>query len=123
MLSNGAALKFNAVTVETGILATSDPFIIKEIDAMIAQQRGGVFRIGQAEYEELKKNRISTQPWREEVGHGGYEVNRQSQRSEQPNPGMDGRAQATAQALAASSASPPVAADIPSPMFRPKASK
>jgi|SRR6185436_11446279 len=105
-LSNGSHVQFSPVTTELGVFSTDNEFVIKELNLMIAESRGGVFAIDEREYETLKKNRISGRPWREELGKRGLEVN-QRPVQHQPNP------QAMAAATAAEAA--PAAAANPEP--------
>jgi len=55
-LPNGARVPFEDVGDDTGILATSDGFIISEMEKAIHRHVGGVIEIDQAQYEDLKKN-------------------------------------------------------------------
>lgn len=52
-----------------GLLATSDGYLIKELEKCQKEQRGGVMEVTQKEFEELKKkeNQKSFPRWRESV--------------------------------------------------------
>lgn len=65
-LPTGHPVPFELVADDTGILATEDGYLISELRNAIARQVGGVYEIGPAEYEELKKNppdSPSPPPW------------------------------------------------------------
>ncbi len=49
---NGSPIKFN-------VIRTKDPVMIKNLDACIAGQRGGIIAINEAEYEEEAKKKLS----------------------------------------------------------------
>ena len=70
IFSDGSGFKgFTTVSHEIGILATEDPRIIREFEACIAGQRGGVEKITSEEFLALqsKKNSSPLKPqWREE---------------------------------------------------------
>jgi hypothetical protein len=58
-LPNGGTARFTDIGLDTGILATTDPYIISELDKCAARSVGGVSKIDQALYEELKKNNLA----------------------------------------------------------------
>jgi hypothetical protein len=55
-LSNGAIMHWDEVKDDTGIIATEDGFILKELDSAISRHVGGVVEISAEIYDELKKN-------------------------------------------------------------------
>lgn len=56
-LPNGKAVQFETVAdTDTGVLATTDPFLSSELDKAAAAGRGGVIAITKEQFEELKKN-------------------------------------------------------------------
>lgn len=74
-LNSGASIRFENIDHEWGIFATEDPNLIREIDACIAEHKGGVERITAEQYLELKskKNGSSLKPrWREEFVLGQH---------------------------------------------------
>jgi len=124
LLSNGSNVKFTAVSLEVGIFSTDNDFVIQELDLMINEGRGGVSRVSEPQYQELKKNQSSPTPWREEIGKRGLEINKRPVREVTAGPAPQLAAEAaTAQGVAEA----PVAGDSkppPSPQnFVPKASK
>lgn len=128
LLSNGAGLKFQPVNVEEGIYATDNEGLIKELRTMIREQRGAIWEIQEQEYDTLKKNRITSQPWREEIGRRGYEVNRAPVPRFTNPVSPEGEVLATAPAPNEGSfQNPPVAGGEPNaPMpsaYKPRASK
>lgn len=65
-LPNGRTLLFTEVADDTGIIATEDGYIIRELTNLIKRRVGGVTEIDEAAYEELKKNppsRRSSDNW------------------------------------------------------------
>lgn len=124
-LSNGAVVNFTDIGRDEGLFSTEDEFVSRELDGMIAEGRGGVFKISAEEYQELKKNRISPQTWREELGKSGHEVNRQPTRASSLasplNPLDQGRAAEAS--LAAVEAAPQVASAPTAEPARPTATK
>lgn len=78
--SDGSPMRFTDVGNNTGIGKIEDAGKIREIEAMIADNRGGIFFIEETEFEALKKNQNSSPPspgpWRQEISRRGIEVNR-----------------------------------------------
>lgn len=77
--TSGDPMKFTDVGNNIGIGKIEDADKIRQIEAMIADNRGGIFFIEEAEFESLKKNQTSSPastPWREEISRRGVEVNR-----------------------------------------------
>lgn len=120
--SNGALIAVTVIDQAWGVFATDNEIVQGELDAMIAGQRGGVFAIGAPEYHRLKKNQISTSPWREEIGGRGLEVNKQPvQSTPRPNPApTEAEGVVAGDAMAAQGAE---AESQPDALERPKAVK
>lgn len=56
-LPNGRAVKFDQIgDSDSGVLATTDPGLIAELDKAAAAGRGGVIEITEEQFTELKKN-------------------------------------------------------------------
>lgn len=56
-LPNGRAVQFEQIgDTDTGVLATTDSFLVTELDKAVAAGRGGVIQITAEQYQELKKN-------------------------------------------------------------------
>ncbi len=55
-LSSGAVLNWELVGNDTGVLATEDEGVTKELQALIKQRRGGVIELSAEKYEAQKKN-------------------------------------------------------------------
>lgn len=131
-LSNGSPIQFTVIDVNWGVLATDNEMVIKELNQMVDEKRGGVFRSDQAEYEALKKNRTSGKPWREEMGRRGIEVNQRPVQPMQaaPIPSWVNRPPTEGSAPVAVDSRPtdpppvaPAAATPPAPPTRPKATR
>lgn len=59
-LPNGRRVNFTVVgDSDTGVLATEDPELIKELDQAVAKRRGGVIEIEAEVYDGLKKNPLA----------------------------------------------------------------
>jgi hypothetical protein len=67
----GFPVPFEDIGGQWGTLATTDTYLISQLNKCIAEQRGGVAKITEAEYLELKKKETqdSFPHWREQVGH------------------------------------------------------
>lgn len=56
-LPNGRAVAFEQIGgTDSGVLATTDPGLIAELDKAVAARRGGVVSITEQQYQDLKKN-------------------------------------------------------------------
>jgi hypothetical protein len=69
LLSNGSW--FNSLASwepvgdgESGVLATNNGFLIREMELAMERQRGGIREISQSEFETLKKKEPNLKPWR-----------------------------------------------------------
>lgn len=65
----GRAVKFSDVGNMIGIFSTQDVTVQGELNFLITSRKGGVSEIGYEEYDQLKKNKTSTNLWREEMGN------------------------------------------------------
>lgn len=118
--SDGSPINFIDLGNGWGVGATDRPQLAAELDRMIAEQRGGVFSIDQAEYDQLKKNRSSSPasaPWREEISRRGVEINHR--------PALETLSSIVPEAAAAETESKPAAPQVAMTEEppRPKASK
>lgn len=68
-LSDGRTYQFPDFGNNWGGLATSNEFLIREFDANIAAQRGGLSSVSEAEFNDVKK-KASLKNLREEVPYG-----------------------------------------------------
>lgn len=58
-LPSGSAVPFSNIGFDTGILATEDGYVLKELDKCLKKKIGGVVELSQNDYEELKKNSLT----------------------------------------------------------------
>lgn len=117
--SNGQTINFIDVGGDVGVGKTDNDWLAKEIDGMIAEQRGGVFAIDEAEYEGLKKNPTSSTPsaglWREELSRRGPERDRK--------PLLQSLSTALERDVAETSEEAEPAPTVSEPLTKPKATK
>lgn len=70
-LNDGSYIQLEDVGSDQGVFKASNDVILREVDSMIREQRGGMEEITEAAYEELKKNATpSPTPFREEFRMG-----------------------------------------------------
>ena len=124
----GDPMKFTVIDLNTGVLATDNPAMQRDLDQAIANQNMGIFAITREEYFSLKKNQNSNQPWREELSGRGIERNKAPLRDQpSPPPELTQARQALADlddAAGDEGAAPmSVTNPKPPPPTRPKASK
>lgn len=60
--ANGHLALFHDVGGDEGVMATSDPYVIEQLEAAIKHKVGGVSEISEALWDELKKKALTAKP-------------------------------------------------------------
>lgn len=86
-LSTGGRVEFTAVNRQTGIFATDNDDVARELDMAIKGNRGGASRITAEEHADLVQKKIPDPfkpKWRDEITNSGFRVPAESPNHNRP---------------------------------------